>query len=296
MKKIVLASLMAVLLVVMAACGSEDKDTKTETEKESANKEDTTITFGVTPWTSTIPPTAIAKLIIEDMGYSVEEVKADAGNVFVGLSRGDIDVFMDSWLPAHENHISKFEDTIEEIAISYDDVPTGLVVPTYMTDINSINDLAGNEELFNNEVFGLEEGASGATRLINEAIEGYGLDMTQVNSSEGGMLAQAKRAISAEKPVVFYGWRPHSMFKTFDLKVLEDEDNKFEISTIKVFANNGLKEKAPDVHAFLTNWGTTIEIVEEMIQTMDTDGTKAEVLAREWIENNQDKVNEMLGK
>lgn len=291
MKKILMGSLMALLLVAMTACGSGDK----EKGSESGKNEDKTITFGVTPWTSTIPPTTIAKLIIEDMGYTVEEVKADVGNVIIGLSRGDIDVFMDVWLPAHQNHISKYEDDIEEVSISYDDVAIGLVVPTYMTDINSINDLVGKEDLFNKELYGIEEG-SGGTKLINEAIDSYGLDMIQVNSSEGGMLAQAQRFMSAEKPVVFYGWRPHSMFNKFDLKVLEDEKNIFELSTIKVYANNEMKEKAPDVHAFLSNWSTTLEVVEQMIQTMDDDGTDAEVLAREWIDNNQDKVNEMLGK
>ncbi|MFD1928867.1 glycine betaine ABC transporter substrate-binding protein [Sporosarcina siberiensis] len=291
MKKIILASLMAVLLVIMAACGSsDDKEKGTE-----STKKDTTITLGVTPWTSTVPPTAVAKLIIEDMGYSVKEVKADVGNVVIGLSRGDIDAFMDIWLPGHVNHITKFEDDIEELSISYDDAELGIIVPAYMTDINSIEDLKGKEDLFNNELFGIEEG-SGGTPLINDAIDKYELDMKQVNSSEGGMLAQAQRFMSAEKPVVFYGWRPHSMFNKFDLKLLEDEKNIFESSTVLVYGNNGLKEKAPDVHAFLSNWSITLDEVEQMILEIEEDGKDPEELAREWIDNNQDKVDEMLGK
>ncbi|MFD1928866.1 glycine betaine ABC transporter substrate-binding protein [Sporosarcina siberiensis] len=291
MKKIVLASLMAVLLVIMAACGSDDKETGTESNK----KEDTTITFGVTPWTSTVPPTKIAKLIIEDMGYTVEEVNADVGNVVIGLGRGDLDVFMDLWLPVHEVKIEKNKDNIEALSISYDNAALGIVVPTYMTDINSVSDLVGKEDMFNNELYGIEEGA-GTTPTINELIDSYGLDMKQITSSEGGMLAQAKRFISDEKPVVFYGWRPHTMFNKYDLKMLEDEKNHFEASTVTVFGNKELKEKAPEVHAFLSNWNISIDDMEELIEVLENDGTDPEELAREWIDNNQDKVNKMLGK
>lgn len=279
--------MIVLLLGFLAGCASDggEKDT-------TANQK---ITFGVTPWTSTIPPTKIASLIIQDMGYNVEEISADATNVFIGLSRGDIDVFMDSWLPLHDNLLEKYADQIEDTATSYADVETGLVVPAYMEDINSISDLKGNENLFNHEVYGIESGAN-VTGIINELIEGYELDLTQVNSSEGGMLAQAKRSIENEDPVSFFGWRPHTMFNKYDLKVLSDEQNFFEKAAVHVITNNELKENAPDVHEFLTNWNISIDDVEEMIVKIEDEGADPEEVAREWIDNNQDKVNEMLGK
>lgn len=287
MRKILLGSVAALLLVVLAACSSGDADEK--------NSEKKTVTLGVTPWTSTVPPTKIAKLIIEDMGYTVEEVKADAGNVFIGLSRGDIDVFMDAWLPAHQPHIDKYKENLDETAVSYDNVSTGMVVPTYLKDINSVSDIVGKEDLFNNELYGIEDGAS-ATGIINDMIEGYNLDLKQINSSEGGMLAQAQRLMNSEKAVVFYGWRPHTMFNKFDIKVLEDDKNYFETASVEVITNKDLKEHAPDVYEFLSNWSISIDDVENMIGTIENDGTDPEVVAQEWIDNNQDKVNEMLGK
>lgn len=291
LKKKVLGSLLAASMLMLGACGSDSsKDGSTADASE-----DKTITFGVTPWTSTVPPTKIAKLIIEDMGYEVKEIKADAGNVYIGLSRGDIDIFMDAWLPAHEQHIEKYKDNIDITAVSYDDVPTGMVVPTYMKDINSVSDIKGKEDQFNNEMYGIEDGAS-ATGIINEMIKGYDLDLKQVNSSEGGMLAQAQRNMASKQPVVFFGWRPHTMFNKFDLKVLDDEQNFFETASVKVITNKELKKNNSDVYEFLSNWNISIDDVENMIETIENEGTDPEVVAQEWIDNNQDKVNKMLGK
>ena len=287
MKKFLIGSMAVFLLVVLSACSSGEKD------EDKGN--DQTITFGVTPWTSTIPPTKIASLILQDMGYKVEEVKADAGNIFIGLSRGDIDVLMDSWLPAHDILLEKYADDIEDTAISYDDVETGIVVPTYMEDLNNVEDIKGKEDLFNGEMFGIEEGA-GVTGIINDMLADYDLDIKQVNSSEGAMLAQAQRLMESESPVAFYGWRPHTMFNKFDLKVLEDKNNHFESSSVHVITNNKLNEKSSDVHQFLSNWSISIDDVEEMIVKIEEDGEDPEVLAREWIDNNQDKVKEMMGE
>ncbi|CAM3184432.1 glycine betaine ABC transporter substrate-binding protein [Filibacter tadaridae] len=291
MKKFLLGSFAAVLILALAACSSASG--KDDSGSEDSN--DKTITFGVTPWTSTVPPTKIAKLIVEDMGYTVKEIKADAGNVFIGMSRGDIDAFMDAWLPAHENHLKKYEDDLDVTAISYDGVQMGMVVPSYMKDINNVSDLKGKEDLFNNEMYGIEEGAS-ATGIFNNMIEGHGLDLKQVNSSEGGMLAQVKRYTKSEEPVLFFGWRPHTMFNKFDLKVLEDDKNYFEKAAVKVITNKDLKDNSPDVYEFLSNWSIPIDDVEQMIVQIEEEGTDPEVVAQEWIDNNQDKVDAMLGK
>ncbi|MFD1039387.1 glycine betaine ABC transporter substrate-binding protein [Virgibacillus byunsanensis] len=293
MKKILVSSFTALLLLMVVGCSSESNG---EENTDSENSEgEQTITLGVTPWTSTVPPTKVARILLEDMGYTVEETQADAGSVFVGLSRGDIDVFMDSWLPVHQVYLDKYSNDINDTAVSYADADAGLVVPTYMEDINSISDLKGKEDSFKNNLYGIEEGAS-VTEVIDEAIEGYGLDMKQVNSSEGGMMAEAMRKMQSEDPVVFYGWRPHTMFNKFDLKILEDDEGFFDKSSVHVITNNNLEENAPDAYEFLSNWSIPIDDVENMIVQIEEEGMDPEEVAQNWIDNNEDKVNEMLGK
>lgn len=289
MKKILLMSLLILIMTATAACSSDKEE-----ENASAGTEQQTITFGVTPWTSTVPPTKIASLILQDMGYEVKETAADAGSVYMGLSRGDLDVFMDAWVPMHQTYLDKFEGKIESTAVSYPEADTGWTVPAYMEDINSLEDLKGREGDFNNEFYGIEAGA-GATIESDEIIKAYDFDFKQVSSSEGGMLAQAQRLMEKEKPVVFYGWRPHTMFNKFDLKVLKNEKGFFETSSVQVITNSELKDNAPEAYEFLSNWNITLDEVEEMIVKIE-EGQDPEEVAQEWIDNNQDKVNEMIGK
>lgn len=292
MKKLLFGIITAFILVLVVGCSSNDASTN---QDQGGNEKEKKITFGVTPWTSTVPPTKIASLILQDMGYEVAETSADAGSVYIGLSRGDIDVFMDSWLPAHDVYLDKYADTIRDTAVSYDNAEAGWVVPNYMEDINSIYDIKGKEDLFNNEMYAIEEGAS-ATKIIDELIAGYGLDINQVNSSEGGMIAQAMKKMAQEEPVIFYGWRPHTMFNKFDIKVLTEDQGFFGTASVHVITNNKLEEEAPDAYEFLSNWKISIDDVEAMIAKIEDEGQDPEEVAREWIDNNQDQVNKMLGK
>ncbi|SEQ66457.1 glycine betaine ABC transporter substrate-binding protein [Piscibacillus halophilus] len=287
MKKF-LITLMMVSLIVLAACGSSDEAEGSEEGGEDKG----TISFAVTPWTSTVPPTKVAKIILEDMGYEVEETQADVSSTFVGLSRGDLDVFMDSWMPAHELQFEEYEDSIEMVATSYEDADSGLVIPTYVEGIEKVSDLKGREDEFNNKIYGIEEGAS-ATEMMRDLIEEADLDLELITSSEGGMLAQAQKEMNSDNPVIFYGWRPHTMFNKYDIEVIEDDYGYFETSSVHVLANNGLKDKAPDAYEFLQNWSIPLEDVEEMIVKIE-DGQDEEEVAQEWIDEHQDQVDNML--
>ncbi|RSL33079.1 glycine betaine ABC transporter substrate-binding protein [Salibacterium salarium] len=305
MKKFGISAIVAASMFVFTACGESDgeqagAEANNQTEEAEQNGEETdangeTIEIGVTPWTSTVPPTEIATILLEDMGYTVEQTQADVGGVFTGLSSGDLDVFMDGWFPMHNTYMDEYGDKLDETSVSYPEAEVGWVVPTYMEDIESVEDLKGNEDQFENEMFGIEEGAE-ATETSRELVESYELDMEVVASSEGGMMAEASRKIQQEKPVVFYGWRPHPMFNNYDLKVLDDPENFFEASDVKVITNNNFKEKAPEAYDFLSNWSIGIEEVEKMIVDIDENNEDPEDVAQEWIDNNQDKVESMTGE
>lgn len=267
---------------------------KSGNDKKTANK-DVTITFGVTPWTSTIPPTYVAKKVLEDMGYKVKLQNGDAGVVYAGLSKGDLDVFMDSWLPdLHKQYMDKYGDKLENVAVSYSDAPTGWVVPKYMKDINSIEDLKGKEDQFKGKLYGIEEGA-GMMIKSHKMVKDYGLKLDVVASSETGMLTEAKKLIDNKEPILFLGWRPHSMFAKWDLKVLEDPKGFFKPSDVDVIVHKGFDAKAPEAYKFLKNWSMPMDDIEQMILKVEKGGDPDEVAAQ-WITDNQDKVDKMTGK
>lgn len=296
MKKMVQMYFMLMLIFfLLVGCAGNEGQTG-DGEEGAQNPEDVTLKIGVTPWTSTQPPTQVAKLILEDMGYTVEEVAADVGAVYTGLSRGDIDIFMDAWLPdMHANYMEKFGDNIEDVSTSYTEGELGWVIPTYVEGINSVEDLKGREAEFNNKMYGIDEGA-GMTTKSRDMIDAYGLDIEYIASSEPAMISEAARLMKDNEPVLFLGWRPHPMFVNYDLKVLEDPKEYFKTSEVHILTHKDLNAKAPEAYEFLSNWSINIDDVESMITESDAEGKEFEELAQEWIDNNQDKVNEMTGE
>ncbi|MGS2777303.1 glycine betaine ABC transporter substrate-binding protein [Robertmurraya sp. GLU-23] len=292
MKKLKVSLLLLLAFILLVGCSS-GASTSGETEGDS---KEVTINFGVTPWTSTIPPTKVAKLLLEDLGYTVKETSADAGGVYTGLSKGDLDVFMDAWLPVmHANYMEQFGDKLEDTAVSYTDGELGWVIPTYVEGIESVEDLKGKEDLFGGKVYGIEEGA-GMSVTSQKMIEELGLDLEYVASSEGGMLAQAQRLMAKEEPVLFLGWRPHPMFANYDLKVLPSPEGYFDTSEVHVITNNELKEKAPEAFELLTNWSMNVSDIEKMIVEIEDNNRDAEEVAQEWIDNHPDEVKAIKGE
>lgn len=296
MKKWKIGFIMILTAFLLIGCGTGNNDEgEDNAEQNGGNNEGVTVTFGVTPWTSTVPPTKVAKLILEDMGYTVNETKADAGGVYTGLARGDLDVFMDAWLPVmHANYMEKYGDKLDDTAVSYTEGELGWVIPTYVEGIESVEDIKGKEDLFGGKIYGIEEGA-GMTVTSKEMIEELGLDLEYVASSEGGMLAQAQRMMGNEEPVLFLGWRPHPMFANYDLKVLTSPEDFFQTSEVHVITNKDLKDEAAEAYEFLSKWNMPVKDIEDMIVKID-EGQDAEEVAQEWIDNHQDQVKEMKGE
>jgi glycine betaine/proline transport system substrate-binding protein len=88
-------------------------------------------------------PTKIIKLILEEAGYEVELKVMDQPLIFEGLKGESIDFFMDAWLPHTEAVLwEKYKDDLVQVTASYENVPLGWVVPSYVEE-NSIDELKG---------------------------------------------------------------------------------------------------------------------------------------------------------
>lgn len=278
------------ILVCMLINGCSNEDTS---EAEGENDQ-SKITIGATPWTSTEFPSEVAKLILEDMGYEVEIKDGELGVIFSALAEDDIDMFLDYWDPQFEEYLDKYADSVEKVSISYEGADRGLVVPTYMEDVNDVEDLKGIEDTVDNEILAIEE-SDPAIEAIPKLIESYDLDLEMLNSTEPAMLTAAEDKMEKKEPVVFFGWRPHSMFEMYDVKLLtnEAEPDLNTPSTVYTVANKNLEKNDPEIYNFLKNWDMTLEEVEEMIIRVENDGENPADLAEEWVEENPDRVEAM---
>lgn len=156
---------------------------------------------------------------------------------------------------------------------------------------NSSGDTNYSEQV-NYTITGIEPGA-GISEQSRTTLEEYeNLDGWEVlDSSTIGMLGALDDAIKKEEPIIILGWTPHWKFSAYDLKFLEDPKGTFGgAENINTIARKGLEEDMPSAYTILDRfyWGT-----EDMEAVMyEAQDSSFEEAAKNWIENNADKVAE----
>src|SRR5699024_11224280 len=82
-------------------------------------------------------------------GYNVDVKQVEAGPMWAATADDEDTLNATGWLPAtHGDYQEQYEDDVEiyEESNLIDKAPLALTVPEYMEDVNSIEDLKGNEE------------------------------------------------------------------------------------------------------------------------------------------------------
>lgn len=251
MKKHTLVSMIglgAVASLALAGCASDagdGGDAGTAADKG-------TVTLGFLPsWTDGLSMTYLVKDQLEKRGFEVElEELSEAGPLFTGLAQGSIDVFPSAWPEVtHASYMETYGDDLEDLGAYYDGAVLTIAVPTYMEDVNSLDDLKGQADRFDGEIIGIEPGA-GLTKQTQESmIPAYGLEdeYQLVTSSTAGMLATLDSAIAAEEDVVVTLWRPFWAYNDWDMKDLEDPKGAMgEPETLNFMAHAGFTEEFPE--------------------------------------------------
>jgi glycine betaine/proline transport system substrate-binding protein len=103
--RLVLSLILAVALLgmsaVMAGCDADttDGDASGDVNGETAAVEADPIEIGWVPWDEDIAVTYLWKHILEGEGYEVNLTQLDIAPVYAGLAEGDLDLYLDAWLP-----------------------------------------------------------------------------------------------------------------------------------------------------------------------------------------------------
>ena len=293
------------LSMVVMGCGNagpapaeQEPGTDNEGNDQTNASGTAEIKVGMVNWAEDIAVSHLWKVILEEEGYKVSLHQLDAAPLYTGLANGDLDVFLDAWLPiTHQSYWEKYGDQLEDYGIWYGgQADLGLAVPTYVEEVNSIEDLEANKDLFKGEITGIDAGA-GLMRLIEEeVIPQYGLSLKLVASSEAAMLSALDNAYKNEEPIVISAWRPHWMFTEWDLKYLEDPKGTLgEPEEIHTLANKGFAERNPEGAGWFKNFKMTDEQLGTLESYIFNEGMKEEDAAKRWLEENRDVVNGWLG-
>lgn len=287
------------MIGVLAACGNGDAEgASSESAAESA---DETIDIGQISWAENIAVTNMWKVILEEEGYDVEFHLLDMGTQMAALANDELDVNLEFWLPVQDkNYLEQYQEQIDfSEEVWYDNAKVGLVVPAYMEDINSIEDLNENKELFESQITGFDPGA-GTMDTTEEMIAEYELDFELVPSSEPAMLTAIEEAIREEAPIVAPLWNPHRVFSEMDLKYLDDPKNMFgETEKIHHAKRLGFADDFPEVNQWLKNWKMDDDSIGELMSYVaeaEEAGEEPIVGAEKWVEDNRDLINEWLSE
>jgi len=259
----------------------EPNDEKVEVEGE--------INIAMVDWACAEASSYVAKAVLEDMGYDVDITSVEAGVMYTGLAAGDEDMAVCSWLPiTHESYMDEYGDDLVEVATHFEGARIGLAVPTYMEDLNSVEDV----DEFVDEIEGIDSGA-GVMEATDKAIETYGLDVDLQVGSDATMVAELRSAIEREDDIVVTGWAPHWKLGEWDLKFLDDPELVYgEEERIANIARQNLEEDKPEAYEFLENFTWGDEEIGEVMEMNEEDPDDLDGNAQEWIENNQDIVEE----
>lgn len=321
MKKTVLI-IFAALLMVLAACG----------DTSDGPKEIDTIVFADAGWESIRIHNGIAQQIVENgYGYKTDVTMGSTAATFQGLTTGDINVYMETWI---DNILDPYNEAIEKeqivrLATNFNDNAQGLYVPAYVIegdperdieplapDLRTVEDLKKYPEVFKDP----EDSSRGrlinapsgwaAEGIINEKFEAYGLDETINNfkpGSDSAIVASLVDAHNKGEAWVGYYWSPTGITAKYDLILLEepayDEEiwnetrgTEFPPNDVVVAVHKDLPEQAPDVVEFLENYETNSELTEAALQYMQDNDATEEEAAIWWLKEYEEIWTEWVSE
>ncbi|WP_440896287.1 glycine betaine ABC transporter substrate-binding protein [Amphibacillus sp. Q70] len=311
-KNVKLFSFISVLALVMllAACGGGDEDGAGSEDNggdsDGTELGETSLTVPYVAWAGALARTPLVKQVLEEVGYDVNDTQVEAGAMWSSVASGDAAFMTASWLPAtHQSYWEQYEDDVEVLGNFVDQAPLALTVPSYMEDVNSIEDLQGNEELGESvdwTITGIDSGA-GIMQNTETALEEYDLDnWTLQSSSEAAMLSELQSRMADEEPIIVPLWQPHWAFAELDLKMLEDP--------LEIYGGDGDEIGAVASTTFAEDSPAAYEVMQRFLEDYDqemenellvaiNDGASEEDAASQFLEDNPDlleKWTEGLGE
>ncbi len=266
------------------------------------------VIFGDASWDSIQLHSRIAAFIMENgYGYESEFTPGDTIPLFAGLTRGDIDVYMEIWVENQQEAYDKAmaEQSIHDLGGNFLDNWQGWLVPTYMIegdaargiqavapDLKSVFDLPQYWELFkdpeNPNKGRFVNGPTGweATGINSEKLVEYGLDQYYTDfpaGSDAALSGSLASAYAQGKPWFGYYWEPTWVLGKYDMTRLEEPaynetvwntthacaypPNKVNIGVSIDFA-----ERAPELVEFLRKYSTTTAQLNDVLAYMQDSG------------------------
>ncbi|MGP6087026.1 ABC transporter substrate-binding protein [Antarctobacter jejuensis] len=277
----------------------------------------------------------LGEVVTTRIGGEVEYVPGNNATIFQAMDqgKGDIDVHPDVWLPNQESFTKKYVDGAGTVTLSKNPYEgnQGFCVSKDFGTANNITDIAdlGRPDvaaLMDSDGNGKGElwiGAPGwASANVNEVkVRDYGLlDFIEpIRAEESVKTARIKDSIAKGEGYAFYCYKPHAVWFMFDVEMLtepsydpekyvmvqpsDDADwydksmvaSKDALKQVQIAWSNSLADRSPAIAEFFANFALTADDVSQLAYEISANGRDPAEVAAEWVENNSDRVDTMLG-
>src|SRR5215218_1477834 len=250
-----------------------------------------------------------------DLGVaSLATTQLDPAAAWAGAQRGDIDLLTEVALPNQQQLADQAADQVQIVSETYGDASQGWFVPAYavapggplegLTSVTQLNDYA--DEL-GGKFYDADPGYI-TTEQNAKRLQGYGVTLEHVVSSEAAELAQLANSYSREEPIVLYLYHPHAVFAQYDMVQLEeptpysdgclttgDGACAMPSYSANIAASTELREQAPAFVDLLTDLRISVEEMEAMQKQVDVDGEEVATVARQWVDGHADQIDQWIG-
>lgn len=270
-------------------------------DPEGTGEDETTIDIGVfSGWDENYVVYELLKVALEEQGYTVNNLEAEAGAVYTGVAQGDLDVLLDAWLPGTHGQAyvdmdaedgAQLGDQLEAVGCWFDE---GFLTVAVNEDspAQSLAELADHADAYGSRIVGIEPGA-GLTRTVEqEVIPTYGLeDWEFPTSSSGAMLAELESAMNAGNNIAVTLWHPHWAYAAYDIRDLEDPEGTLgEAERLYSLGREGFHEDYPNVAQLLKNLHLTNEQLLEIEDIMVVQNNREDNAGsiQTWLDANPD--------
>ena len=290
---VALVALFAAIALVAAGCGGREAQTGDQQKK---------ITIGYISWDEDIAVSHLYKVLLERKGYKPENVKLvelEAGPLYAGLGKGNIDLFLDAWLPkTHSDYWQQYKSQVEDLGVWYDQATLNIAVPTYMSDVNSIADLKGKEAQLGGKLTGIDPGAGETRTVKNQVIPAYGLQSLQLQtSSSTAMLASLDQAIKAHQPIAVTLWHPHWAYAKYPIKDLADPKGAMGgPEQLHSVGRKNFSQDFPQVTSMVKKFHLDDKTLADLENTINSAPKGQEdQAARQWADQHPQVINSFAG-
>ena len=302
-------TLAALLAATVSGCSAEEG---------AASGDGITVQAAQFSWTAAGLTNSILSEIATDrpeLGVAtLQTTQLDPAAAWAGAQRGDIDLLTEVALPNQQELADGAADRVEIVSETYGDAAQGWFVPAYavepggplegLTSVTQLNDYA---DQLGNKFYDADPGYI-TTEQNAKRLQGYGITLEHVVSSEAAELAQLENSYSRQEPIVLYLYHPHAVFAQYDMVQLEEPTPYTDgcLTTgngacampsysANIAASTELREQAPGFVDLLVDLRISVEEMEEMQKQVDVDGEDVATVARQWVDGHAAQIDEWVG-